>query len=402
MFDYEKADQNTYQGEYERQHANSGDKKDKENEVPMLYLKNGVTQVRILPPHPNANKKWLRHVEEHVMNVNGKWITTTCPRMPEYGAQCPICERGEELYNNGLALQDEKMTKSGQALAPRHNYLANVICQSCPDPEHGNMQKGVMVMKFGTKVKQQLLAMNQDVQGGWADITDLANGVDLRITRAGKGQQTTYTVQPCPQRTNIQAILGSQNMDLNNMNLFDLDSLYPPREYDALQNLAERKSSTPGFRAAPATPVGEPVPATPVGAGVPGNQPSVAPVAAPAAAPPSGGVGPHSVPAVPNPSAPAPAGPVPVPVAPVPPVQGTPQGTVPHPAPVAVPTPAPAAPVPVQPASAPVHVVPADQTVPVAQPTPEGTAPVRPVVVPDGPAVVPPPMPAPPSETTND
>jgi hypothetical protein len=334
-FEYAEANASTYAQEYERQKEQEANG---DNKVPMLYPKKGVTQIRVMPPTPTANGRWLRHVEEHTFQVGGRWVTTSCPRAPEYNLPCPICERGEAMFHEGTANQDAELVKKADNFKIRHTYLANVICYSSPDPEKGGLDKGVMVMKFGTKVKQQLLSLNQDVGGGWADITSLANGVDLRLTRSGDKQTTVYTVNPLPKRSNVQVELAAQGYDLNNMTLFNLDELYPPRPYEDLVALMEGRQRTPGFRPAPTS-----APATPVDDN---QQPA-------------------------NPAPQAPPAQAPVAPQPVAPVQTT---VMPTPAPVAAVLPTPVA---TEPVSEPVPVaeveVPAAQTPP-PMPTPPPTA----------------------------
>lgn len=306
-FEYEAPDVATYQEEFEAQKEAEGS-----NEIPMLYLKKGITQVRILPPWPGSNQRWMRHVEEHVMQINGKWMTSTCGRAPEYSVPCAFCDLGERLHQEGINETDEEKTKRASNLKVRHSYLANVICHSSPDPEHAGLDKGIMVMKFGTKVKQQLLTYNQDVQGGWANITDPTNGVDFRITRAGERQGTTYVVSPLAQRSNVTQVLASQGYDLNNMQLFNLDELYPPRSYEDAQGLLEGRMRTPGFRPAPqaaAVSVEQSAP-SPAQAPVAQNPAPVTPVAVPTAVDPSPAplqqLTPTPAPATPEIAAPAP------------------------------------------------------------------------------------------------
>jgi len=211
---------------------------------PMLYLKKGITNVRILPPYSKAGK-WFRSISEHVVRTGEGWRTYTCPRSA--GQECPICDKGTELVERGKAEASEDLAEQGDALRPRRQFLSNVICYSSPDGNH-NISKGIMVMKYGVTVKRQLLDLNQD-EGGWQKITDEKAGVDLKIQRDGEGFNTKYSVLPQPNRTNIKEKLAEDNIVLDNLNLHDLDKVFPVRSFEDLQGVLSGTEYTPGFPA---------------------------------------------------------------------------------------------------------------------------------------------------------
>lgn len=219
---------------------------------PVVFLKKGVTQVRIPPPYSERGS-WYHTIEEHsVKGGDGSWNTITCPRAFE--KRCPFCDEGEELMAKGKETEDTEMVDRGKDFKPRVRFYSNVIVYSSPDNEMGP-SKGVQVLKYGVTVKRTLLGLNQD-EGGWAKITDLKKGVDIKIIRSGEGLNTSYEVQPMPDRTDLVAKLKSLKVDVKEFKLHNLDLLYPPQSYEDLVSLKESGRRTAGFRPAP-----NPVPA---------------------------------------------------------------------------------------------------------------------------------------------
>ena len=265
---FESSEQNMeyYKEQHARQQGNSNGK------VPILYLKPGITAVRILPPRVDANGMWLRRFDEHNCKIGEQMIIATCPRQEPFLRDCPICDEGERIYREGEAVQSESEMERGRKLGPKVQYLANVVCYSAPDADTGSLAKGIMVMKFGTKVKQALFDLNMDTE--WADIVNLEHGVDLKVVRAGKGLQTTYTVMP-QRRSNLRAQLASQHVNLDDFQApHKLEDVLLPRSFEDLAKLMAGQSRVPGFRPKPTA---TPVTLTPSGEGFnfPVNQPAV-------------------------------------------------------------------------------------------------------------------------------
>ena len=216
---------------------------------PVLFLKKGVTQLRIMPPYSNAGA-WFRKIEEHVTKSGeGKWLTVTCPRAT--GNHCPFCDEGEELVEKGKATNDAELTEKGKQLQPRTQFFSNVVCYSSPDGE-SNPKKGIMVVKYGVTVLRQFLHLNQD-EGGWDKITDIENGVDLKVSREGDGFNTKYLVQPMPNRSNIREKMATVGEKLDSLALHNLDELYPPRSYQEMEQI-KAGGRVGGFRPKPITP----------------------------------------------------------------------------------------------------------------------------------------------------
>lgn len=241
---------------------------------PILYLKKGVTMVRIMPPHEASGGRWSTKILEHSVKVGDKWASATCP---DENWLCPICELGQEIFLAGKAQGNVEEMDRGRDYSRRAQYLSNVICWSCPDAEMGGPGKGIMVMKYGTKVYEQLVALNQNMVGGWADITNLANGVDLSISRSGTGKTNTrYMVTPVSPRSPLQGKLSQQSIDLGSLTLWDLSQVLLPKSTDELAALLAGQSKVRGFQAKPQEVQSAPV-QQPFQVGTSGTQPMQAP-----------------------------------------------------------------------------------------------------------------------------
>ena len=247
-FEFEAVNNNHYEEEYSNQQKTSSNG----SKTPLLYLKEGITTVRILPPKVGSGGLWFRKIVEHNTKIGEKFLSVACPRQIQQ--DCPFCEELERLTEEGETANNvELLTTAKKNFGIGTKFIANVICYSSPDPEVGSLAKGVMVMKFGTKIKQALLEMDQAVDTGWANITDVNNGVDIRITRSGKGLNTTYSIMPLGQRSNIQAKLAASGIDLSTLELFNLTEVLVPRSYEDLKATLNGQPRTPGTLPKPQT-----------------------------------------------------------------------------------------------------------------------------------------------------
>lgn len=286
-----------------------------------FYLKPGVTQVRILPPFSDRGV-WYREISEYSFVSDGQRRTVTAPTVD---MNDPVAEKRQALLDAG----GDANIKLAKDLKPRRKFLFNVLVWSAP-PGVEFKQGQVYVLKAGVTTKRALLDLDRDAQGGWADITNPQQGVNLRITRKGTGLNTEYSVSPMPQRTDLAQDLAAVGVNINDIQLYDLDALYPPKDPASLVELVHgirADVGAPGASAANPAGVGQSVPGTHATTPVPVAPVSndVAPVPAPAPAPAVGGV--------PQATHPATSGPVPSQGA----VQPVPSAPAPPPAPPAPP-----------------------------------------------------------------
>ena len=210
-------------------------KKERVDGGDVMFLKNGITHVRVLPPHASA-KAWFREYKEHGLRPSGKFQTYTCPASE--GKPCPVCEYGKILYGQ----KTEESIKQAKQYYPKKAYLFNVYVYSSPDAK--DLKNGIFVLKSGVKVFKQLMEFDNDPAGDWGDITSLSRGIDFRIERKGKGQfDTEYTCMPSPNRTNILEKLAAMSLEIGVPT--DLSTVYPAKSYEDLKKaLAESEAES--------------------------------------------------------------------------------------------------------------------------------------------------------------
>lgn len=196
----------------------------------MLFLKKGVTQVRVLPAYSEKGR-WYRQIKEIPLHINGKYSPVVSPATN--GDPCPFEREGRRLYN----LKGEENIELAKRFRPRNSFLFNVVVMEWPDEFDIDIEQCVKVLKCGIKVKEQILDFDQDHSGGWGDITSLEKGFNLRITRAGQGRNdTTYTVKGVPGRTNILDWLDEKGFT-QELRPHNLDDLYQPPSAEEMEEL---------------------------------------------------------------------------------------------------------------------------------------------------------------------
>ena len=341
--------------------------------APLLFARQGITVLRILPPYSEVGA-FYHHAYLHHVQIGGDRKVVPCPAAEDLA--CPICAKGEQMYNT----HDEALLKQAKDLRPREYYLYNVLCYSGQPDGRGQLPEfgKVYVLRGGVMIHRQIMALDRDEATGWANITDLENGVNISITRTGTGMlDTKYNVNPCP-RSNLLADCQVRSIDINKIELYALDKVYsllPAEEIEAIAERIQFIPSGPAPVGGQQGVVGVPVPG-PAPVPVPAPMPAPVPAVVPAATPPTVAPAPQPVQTTIAPT-PTVAAPLPTPVAA-------------YPAPVAAePAQAPIA------AAAPV-VEPAPATVPLVAPTAQPATPAVPVEAEAKPEVpvIPPPPPA--------
>lgn len=264
-FQYYNRDEKLIQQEWDKDQKAASNKDDAGADIPMHYLKEGRTLARIMPCFSDAGR-WFREISEYTMEIEkGKWRSFTAP--VAYGQPDPVAELAKKLREEGT----ETSLALAKELRVRPKFLFNSIILS--DAGHEiTAADGIRVLKAGVSVKRGILRFDADVQGGWGDITNPGTGRNVSIDRNGKGLSTEYIVTASPQQTDIVAELASQGININDFEMVDLDSLYPPRAYADLAEIVDQWKTFHGL-VDPPQPVG-PVPVEPVFAPLPTATPA--------------------------------------------------------------------------------------------------------------------------------
>lgn len=207
---------------------------------PFVFLKEGITQIRVLPPY-SSQGVWAREVREHQATIDGKFMTFTCPKY-HLDSKCPFCEEGAALHEEGT----EESVEASKTFRPKRSFLFNVLVYSAPGDQL-SLRSGVKVLKTGITVQRQVFDLDQDAAGGWGNIYDLQAGFDLRITAKGAGRNREYIVKGVPGRTNVEDALKKQGVNIA-LKPVNLDELLPCLPYDRLKtamNDSRRTVQTP-------------------------------------------------------------------------------------------------------------------------------------------------------------
>ena len=200
------------------------------NNAPMLYLPQGTSMVRILPPYSQAGL-FFRKIEKHRVKVGNQTFIGSCPAAMA-DTYCPICVKGQEFLDSKA---EDKVKFAKENLKARTTYLFNVLYYSKPANKKSKTPKfkKVYVLETNVTVHHQVMNLDQDEATGWADITSIENGVNLMIKRIGAGLDTKYEVHPHGGgRVNIWADLSARGVDPSTLTMINLDEVYqiPPQE----------------------------------------------------------------------------------------------------------------------------------------------------------------------------
>lgn len=230
------------------------------------WLKKGNTMLRVLPTW-KPEGLWYKEFSSHY--ISKELGAVMCPRF--FNHPCPLCEHGKALHEAGQA-------ELAKEFRPAKKFLVNAFVLS--DPQETTAKDGVQAVEFGVKVKRQLLNYDRNRESGWGDITSIAQGNNVTVSRTGDGLGTEYQVIPFPQKTNVAQDLANQGIDIQTFTMHDLDVLVDNslKSYEELASMVEAVTATPGFQAP--TPVAPaPAPQMPAPAAAPAAPQMPAPVA---------------------------------------------------------------------------------------------------------------------------
>lgn len=144
----------------------------------------GVSTIRILPAIGTMEYFFMEVGQHYIVDGSKPFY---CPSICSEGVEkCPICEVNEALYRAG---EKDAASKFRATRA----FFMNVIDRSNPG-------QGVQRYAPGTTVFQAIASMISDPDYG--DISDEADGYDIKIERVGEGRENTkYQVRPVKRPT---------------------------------------------------------------------------------------------------------------------------------------------------------------------------------------------------------
>ena len=177
----------------------------------------GRNVIRILPPKDGSDIFWSEG-KVH-FQVGGTMVSC----LSNWGEECPVCERVEELKKS-KSKSDKKLSDS---MWPKTRAYMNIINRESEEEE-------VEVMGCGPGILKDVINMVCDPDYG--DITDFNEGRDVIITKTGKGLKTEYKVMGKPKVSVASSNLSEEEVQGA---MVDLDELFVKKEYDELVGMLE-------------------------------------------------------------------------------------------------------------------------------------------------------------------
>ena len=160
--------------------------------IPFFKLPNGSTKVRVLPAIDPKNPEkdfYCKATTHYSVSPNLPKVPVTCPKSKNAKAQCPVCEKVEELK----ASPSKSDNAEASRMVGRTRYYINVV------PREGDSQGKVMVYPAPKQIHIKLLQLLGDTE--YPDITDPIEGLDIKFLRTGEGKETKYDAVPSPKST---------------------------------------------------------------------------------------------------------------------------------------------------------------------------------------------------------
>lgn len=213
--------------------------------ISTYMFKNGLTTFRVLPPAPGA-KAWHKEIYQH-------WVMTptfkgplTCPDVPGSGAKkvCPICEKYKMLLDS----KDKESVELANRIRRQMKVMMNILLVGS-GPPGGEFEEGKVYLAMSPKkVVTELLGYDKDEQSDFPDITGIRSamegngikGLYFKVIRSGAGISTSYSVQPTSKRVDLVEQLKGYNKTLDDIRLFDLFTVFPPKPLEDLQAIADQ------------------------------------------------------------------------------------------------------------------------------------------------------------------
>lgn len=127
-----------------------------------------------------------------------------------FGKECAVCEALQEATNHA---DSDDLVNTLKEARSKQVYLVNALHRTASDDAAKNTP---ILLALGQQAFEQIMGiMDSYLSEEGIDITDLEDGVDLVITREGKGFNTKYTVMPKPKSTPVpkSALENLHNLD---------------------------------------------------------------------------------------------------------------------------------------------------------------------------------------------
>lgn len=201
------------------------EQEEKKARAGFLKLKPGKTYLRVGPPWkpglPSAVlEAWLHKLKDPADLKAPPKVTVPCSLKNPSRKPCRVCQRCQELRNNGSKADREL----GYQWSAQQRFFSQVV-------NIEELDAGWQVWEFGSTVFTQWLRITQpeSVEGAAGDVTHPVTGRTITVDRTGEGMKDTrYDLRPSMKSTPFPKpeLLGQ---------MLDLDQLVVPWDLDKVE-----------------------------------------------------------------------------------------------------------------------------------------------------------------------
>ena len=198
----------------------------------MKFEPGNVYTVRIVPNLENPEKTFFRYYTYAWESFStGQYISNVSPQT--WGKKDPVAETRYSLGKHGTPEEQEKASK----VIRREQMLANIYVIN--DPSNPENEGQVKLLRFGKQLNKIIM---EAIEGDDSDefgerIFDLSeNGCNLKIKCERQGDFPTYVSSRFASPSKIKG-MTSDNMKEVHLKVTDLESVFPVKSYEELQQV---------------------------------------------------------------------------------------------------------------------------------------------------------------------
>lgn len=168
----------------------------------LIFVKEGVTRIRV-KSQGDDEELGVELIQFYLGKDIGSVISPAT-----FGEECPFMEAYKKLKASS---KDSDKELAGQ-IVPKSRYVIGGIGYKDEKGKEVDPEKVDKAFLVTRSVYQDIIDLYLD-EDEWGDMTDLEEGYDIKITRAGSGKMdTTYSVSPCQKKALPSKYQG--NIDL--------------------------------------------------------------------------------------------------------------------------------------------------------------------------------------------
>jgi hypothetical protein len=191
--------------------------------------------LRLVPNVENPEKTFFHHWV-HGWNSKSSGSYMSHIGLQTFDERDPISELRWKLWKSWRDANPKADSKDYVAdITQKENWFVNVYV--IDDPSNPNNNGTVKILRMGPQLKKivdEATEGDRSDELGW-DIFDLSKGHDLKIKAEKKGVYTTF--ESSFFTTKSKTVLDDEEIDKIHSNIHDLESVYPVKTYDELQEI---------------------------------------------------------------------------------------------------------------------------------------------------------------------